>query len=252
MKGILGRKSGMTQVFTQEGVLVPVTVIEVEPNVLLQKKTIENDGYVAVQLGLENIKESRATKPHLGHVAKAKTGAKRYIREIRSEQMANDYEVGAIIAADLFAAGDYVDVQGTSKGKGFTGAVVRNNQKLGPASHGSMHHRGVGSLATGGITSRKGKIDKGRVMAGQEGGFTTTNQGLEVIKVDTEKNYILVKGNVPGPNRGLLTITSTVKRMKNTEAVSLVDYSSMVETSKNEAPQVEEAPVETAAVVEGE
>lgn len=242
MKGILGRKAGMTQVFTQEGVLVPVTVIEVTPNVILQKKTIENDGYVSVQLGMEDIKESRATKPHLGHVAKANTTAKRYIKEIRSDDMAEQYEVGNTISADIFAVGEIVDVQGTSKGKGFTGAVVRNNQKLGPASHGSMHHRGVGSLATGGITSRKGKIDKGRVMAGQEGGYTTTNRGLEVIKVDTDKNYLLIKGNVPGPRRGLVTITTTTKRVKSKDAVDLVDY----------APQVEAAVEEVDGDVKGE
>lgn len=241
MKGILGRKAGMTQVFTQEGVLVPVTVVEVSPNVILQKKTVENDGYVSVQLGMEDIKESRATKPHKGHVAKAKTAPKRYIREIRSEEMANQYEVGAEIKADLFVEGEFVDVQGTSKGKGFTGAIVRNNQSLGPASHGSGHHRGIGSLAT--IGRNNGVINKGRIMAGQEGGYTTTNQGLEVIKVDTDKNYILVKGNVPGPKRGMVTITSTVKREKSKEAVSLVDYSSTDEVVEEAVEEVVETPV---------
>lgn len=222
MKGILGRKLGMTQVFTADGTLVPVTVIEATPNVVLQKKTVANDGYVAVQLGLEDIKEQRATKAAKGHVAKANTAPKRYIREIRSNEMAEQFEVGQAVAVDYFTAGEFVDVSGTSKGKGFTGAIVRNNQHLGPASHGSGHHRGLGSLAT--IGRNNGIINKGRIMAGQEGRYSTTNQKLEIIKVDVENNCLLVKGNVPGPRRGLVIVKTTVKGKKSTNAKVLVSY----------------------------
>lgn len=241
MKGILGRKAGMTQVFTNNGVLIPVTVVEVMPNIVLQKKTVETDGYVAVQLGLEDINENRATKAHKGHVKKANTTAKRYIREIRSEDMANQFEVGSAVKADLFAAGELVDVTGTSKGKGYSGAVYRNNQSLGPASHGSGHHRGLGSLAT--IGRNNGIINKGRLMAGQEGRLTTTNQRLEIVKVDVENNYLLIKGNVPGPKRGLVIVTSTSKRVKNNRtAVELVNYFAKDEVATGEAdaaPSVE-------------
>ena len=169
MKGILGRKLGMTQVFTEDGTLIPVTVVEACPNVVLQKKTVENDGYEAVQLGFE-------------------------------------------------------DVIGTSKGKGFMGTIVRNNAKIGPKSHGSGHHRHIGSLATNGITSRQGKILKGTMMAGQEGGYRTTNQNLTVIKVDVENNYLLIKGNVPGPKRGMVMVRTAKCSKGNTEPVTLVDY----------------------------
>lgn len=226
MKGILGRKVGMTQVFTEDGVLVPVTVVEVQPNIVLQKKTIETDGYEAIQLGLENVKEQRATKPQLGHAAKAQTSAKKYVREIRGNEMF-DFEVGQEVKADVFAAGDVVDVSGTSKGKGFTGAIVRNNQKMGPSSHGSGHHRGIGSLAT--IGRNNGIINKGRIMAGQEGGFTTTNKNLEVVKIDTEKNYVLIKGNVPGPRRGLVIIKTATSNVKSKGAKVLVDYTAAKE-----------------------
>ncbi len=235
MKGILGRKLGMTQVFTNDGVLIPVTVVEATPNVVLQKKSVENDGYVAVQLGLEDISEKRANKPLMGHVKKANTAPKRYIKEIRSNEMAEQLEVGNEVKVDIFTAGEFVDVCGTSKGKGFMGAVYRNNQHLGPASHGSGHHRGLGSLAT--IGRNNGVINKGRAMAGQEGGLTTTNQRLEVIKVDVENNYILIKGNVPGPKRGLVIVTSTVKKVKGINPKSLVSYveEAVVETATEEA-----------------
>lgn len=222
MKGILGRKIGMTQVFTEDGVLIPVTVVEATPNIILQKKTNENDGYDAVQLGFEDVKESRATKAAIGHAKKAETAPKKFVREIRGTEM-SDLAVGSEVKVDIFEAGDIVDVTGVSKGKGFMGTIVRNNAKMGPASHGSMHHRHIGSLATGGITSRKGKVDKGTVMAGQEGGYTTTNQNLEIIKVDTNDNYLLIKGNVPGPKKGLVVVKSAVKKDKK-DAVKLVDY----------------------------
>ncbi len=221
MKGILGRKVGMTQVFTEDGVLIPVTVVETTPNIVLQKKTVENDGYNAVQLGLEDIKERRATKAAIGHAAKVNTAPKRFVREIRSEEMMS-YELGSEVKADIFAAGEVVDVIGTSKGHGFTGAVKRHNQTIGPKTHGSGHHRGMGSAATTGLGTNK--IDPGFTMPGHYGVDRTTNQNLEVIKVDVEKNYILIKGNVPGPKRGLVMIQSAKCSKGDKTAKVLVDY----------------------------
>ena len=222
MKGILGRKLGMTQVFTEDGVLIPVTVVEATPNVVLQKKTVENDGYEAVQLGFEDVKEKRSTKPEIGHAAKANTAPKRFVEEVRDCEL--EVNVGDEVKVDIFAAGETVDVIGTSKGKGFMGTIVRNNAKIGPKSHGSGHHRHIGSLATNGITSRQGKILKGTVMAGQEGCYRTTNQNLTVIKVDVENNYLLIKGNVPGPKRGMVMVRTAKCSKGNSEPVTLVDY----------------------------
>lgn len=222
MKGLLGRKLGMTQVFTTEGKLIPVTVVEVTPNVVMQKKTNENDGYEAVQLGYEDLSEKSANKAEVGHAKKANTTAKRFVREIRGNEMTN-LEVGSEVKADIFSAGDIVDVTGISKGKGFMGTVYRNNAKIGPKSHGSGHHRHIGSLAT--IGRNNGVINKGTVMAGHEGSLTTTNQNLEVIKVDTDKNYMLIKGNVPGPKRGLVIVKTTVKKVKHVEAKELLSNS---------------------------
>ncbi len=233
MKGILGRKLGMTQVFTADGTLVPVTVVEVEPNVVMQKKTVETDGYEAVQLGYESTTEKRSNKPAVGHAAKANTAPKKYIREIRTSDMM-EHEVGSEVTAGIFSAGDIVDVTGISKGKGFNGTIVRNNATIGPKSHGSGHHRHIGSLATNGRNN--GLINKGTVMAGQEGGYTTTNQNLEVIKIDLENNYMLIKGNVPGPRRGLVVVKTTVKRVKNVAAKELLSYS----TEAAEETKVEE------------
>jgi len=222
MKGIMGRKLGMTQLFTTDGTLIPVTVVEVQPNVVIQKKTLENDGYVSLQLGMEDIKESRATKANIGHAKKANTAPKRFYREIKSDEMA-DLEVGAQVTADLFAAGDKVDVQGTSRGKGFMGAVYRNNQALQPRTHGaSLVRRAVGSLAT--IGRNNGYINKGRLMAGHEGNYTTTNQNLEIIKVDMDRNCLLIKGNVPGPRKGLVIVKTTVKPIKHVDPVELISY----------------------------
>lgn len=222
MKGILGRKLGMTQVFTEDGVLIPVTVVEATPNVVLQKKTVENDGYEAVQLGFEDVKEKRSTKPEIGHAAKANTAPKRFVEEVRDCEL--EVNVGDEVKVDIFTAGETVDVIGTSKGKGFMGTIVRNNAKIGPKSHGSGHHRHIGSLATNGITSRQGKILKGTVMAGQEGCYRTTNQNLTVIKVDVENNYLLIKGNVPGPKRGMVMVRTAKCSKGNSEPVTLVDY----------------------------
>jgi len=222
MKGILGRKLGMTQVFSETGTLIPVTVVVAESNVVLQKKTLTTDGYQAVQLGLQDINEKRATKPQLGHAKKANTTVKCFVKEIRSVEMAEQYEAGAEVKVDVFTAGEFVDVSGVSKGKGFTGSIQRHNHKTGPHSHGSGHHRARGSLAT--IGRNNSQINKGTKMAGQDGGFNTTNQGLEIIKVDLENSYLLIKGNVPGPKRGLVVVTSTVKNRKPKEAVNLLDY----------------------------
>lgn len=232
MKGLLGRKLGMTQVFTTDGTLIPVTVLEVLPNVVLQKKTKLTDGYVALQLGIEDVLPQRANKPLVGHVAKANTSPKKFIREIRSEEMDQQYEVGAVIKADLFQAGEMVDVSGTSKGKGFMGAVYRNNQTTGPNSHGSGFHRSPGSLAT--IGRNNGIINKGRIMAGHEGDLSTTNQNLEVILVDTEKNLLLVKGNVPGARRGFVVIKSTVKSVKSVAAREILVRTAKVEEVKED------------------
>ncbi|MBR3265753.1 MAG: 50S ribosomal protein L3 [Erysipelotrichaceae bacterium] len=214
MKGILGRKLGMTQVFTAEGDLIPVTVIECEPNVVLQKKNLETDGYEALQLGLEDKKESRATKPELGHVKKANASPKKYVREVKNDE--ETYEVGQEIKVDIFSAGDMVDVTGISKGKGYTGTIKRYHAHMLVESHGTGPvHRHVGSLATTGRNN--GRIEKNTPMPGQDGGFRTTNQNLEVIKVDAEKNYMLVKGNVPGPKKGLVMVKTTSKKIKHVE-----------------------------------
>ena len=236
MKGILGRKIGMTQVFNEDGVLIPVTVVEATPNTVLQVKTVENDGYEAIQLGFEDVKEQRATKAIKGHAAKANTAPKKFTREIRGNELS--VALGDAVKVDIFEAGDMVDVQGTSKGKGFMGTVVRNNAKIGPKSHGSMHHRHIGSLATIGITSRAGKISKGTVMAGQEGGYTTTNQNLEIIKVDVENNYLLIKGNVPGPRKGLVMVKSAVKTSKaKGGAQTLIDYTPVAASEETAAEE---------------
>ena len=214
MKGILGRKLGMTQVFTDNGDLIPVTVIECEPNVVLQKKTNETDGYASLQLGIEDVKEARANKSEIGHAKKAGSAPKRFVREIKIDEV--DVEVGQEIKVDIFSAGDKVDVTGISKGKGYTGVVKRYHHHLIMETHGAGPvHRSVGSLATTGRNN--GRIEKNTPMPGQDGGFTTTNQNLEVVKVDTDRNCLLVKGNVPGPRRGLVIVKTTTKKVKHVE-----------------------------------
>lgn len=231
MKGLLGRKLGMTQVFTVDGELIPVTVIEATPNVVLQKKTVETDGYEAVQLGFEDIKERRATKANIGHCKKAETAPKRFVREVRDCEL--DVKVGDTVGVDIFEAGEQVDVIGTSKGKGYQGTIVRNNAHQGPKTHGgSKNIRHIGSLATNGITSRQGRIMKGTMMAGQEGGYRTTNPNLTVIKVDKEKDYILIKGCVPGPKKGLVMIRTAKTSKGNKAPVILVDYTVNEEVSE--------------------
>lgn len=221
MKGILGRKLGMTQVFTEDGALIPVTVVEVEPNTVLQVKTVETDGYAALQLGYEDKKEARATKAELGHAKKAGVSPKKFVKEVKMDEL-TDVAVGTLVKADIFSAGDIVDVTGISKGKGYTGVIKRYNHALIRATHGAGPvHRSVGSLATTGRNN--GRIEKNTPMPGHDGSLKVTNQNLEVIKVDAEKNYMLIKGNVPGPKRGLVTIKTTVKNVKHVEPKVLLE-----------------------------
>ena len=215
MKGILGRKLGMTQVFTEDGALIPVTVVECEANVVLQKKTNETDGYEALQLGMVDQKETRVNKPDLGHAKKAGAAPKKFIKEVKADELMNA-EVGSEIKVDIFSAGDIVDVTGISKGKGYTGVIKRYNHHMIRATHGSGPvHRSVGSLATTGRNN--GRIEKLTPMPGHDGMLKVTNQNLEVIKVDAEKNYMLIKGNVPGPKRGLVVVKTTTKKVKHVE-----------------------------------
>ena len=245
MKGILGKKIGMTQVFTKTGKLIPVTVIEVEPNVVTQIKTVEKDGYDAIQLGTETVREKVSNKPKMGHTNKANTTPKRFLREIRGVNV-NDYTLGQTISVDIFEAGEIVDVTGTSKGKGFQGVIKRHNQSTGPMGHGSQYHRGVGSLGT----MLPMHVLKGKKMPGQMGNVQRTVQNLEIIAVDTENNCILVKGNVPGAKKSLVIIKTAVKNKdaKN-EASDLITYvEEVVEETPNTNETVEE--VETAATEE--
>ncbi|AIF42048.1 50S ribosomal protein L3 [Virgibacillus sp. SK37] len=205
-KGILGRKIGMTQLFSETGELVPVTVIQAEPNVVMQKRTLENDGYEALQIGFADEKESRTNKAKKGHAAKAETAPKRCVREFRDANL-DDYEVGQEISVDVFQAGDKIDVTGTTKGKGFQGSIKRHNQQRGPMSHGSHYHRGPGSL--GAVDPMR--VFKGRPLPGQMGGNQVTIQNLEIVNVDAERNLILVKGNVPGAKKSFVKITSAIK-----------------------------------------
>jgi large subunit ribosomal protein L3 len=207
MKGILGRKLGMTQVFTEEGNVVPVTVIEVANNVVLQKKDLANDGYEAVQIGYADKKHPN--KPAQGHAAKANATPKRYVRELRGIDL-SAYEVGQVLGADVFATGEIVDVIGVSKGKGFAGAIKRHNQSRGPMAHGSRYHRRPGSLGS----INPGRVFKGQTLPGRMGGERVTVQNLDIVKVDTERNLLLVKGSVPGPKNSFVTVKTAVKSVK--------------------------------------
>ncbi|KRM04918.1 MAG: 50S ribosomal protein L3 [Liquorilactobacillus ghanensis] len=204
-KGILGKKVGMTQVFTDNGELVPVTVVEVGTNVVLQVKTVENDGYEAVQLGFDDLREVLANKPAKGHAAKAKTAPKRFAREIKDVAL-GDYKVGDEVKADVFEAGDIVDVTGTSKGHGFQGNIKRWGQSRGPMAHGSRYHRRPGSMGV--IINR---VFKGKLLPGRMGGNQVTIKNLEIVKADTDNGVLLIKGNVPGANKSLITIKGNVK-----------------------------------------
>ena len=210
-KAILGKKIGMTQIFLSDGRLAPVTVVEAGPCVVTQIKTVNTDGYEAVQVGFGELAEQRAkklkTKPELGHFAKVNVPAKRYLKEFRFEDISS-YNVGDEIKADTFAEGDKVDVSGISKGHGYTGVIQRWNQHTGPMSHGSKYHRGVGSLSANSDPSR---VFKNKKMAGQYGGERVTIQNLEIVKVDAERNLLMIKGAIPGANGSLVMVRDAIK-----------------------------------------
>jgi large subunit ribosomal protein L3 len=206
-KAILGKKIGMTQMFRADGTMIPVTVIEAGPCPVIQKKTVGTDGYEAVQVGFSELREKLSNKPRTGHFAKAGVKPLRYMREFKLDD-ANSYQVGQVIKADLFTEGDKIDVRGVSKGKGFQGVIKRHNQHRGKMTHGSHYHRGVGSMSANSSPSR---VFKHKNLPGHMGSETVTVQNLEVVRVDAERNLLLVKGAVPGPKGGLVSVTSTVK-----------------------------------------
>ena len=243
MTGILGRKVGMTSVFSKDGKLIPVTVVSVEPNTVMQVKTLETDGYNAIQLGVVDKKEKNSSRASVGHAKKANTAPKRFLKEIR--EMEGTYQVGDKISADLFELGDVVDVTGTSKGKGFAGTIKRHGQSRGPMAHGSHYHRGPGSLGT----MLPKRVLKGKNLPGHMGCETVTVQNLEIIEANTAENYILVSGNVPGAKNSLVLIRSAVKNSRKKNPKEIISYeeepvvdevveTNEVETTENET-QVE-------------
>lgn len=209
MKGILGRKIGMTQIFTEHGEVIPVTVVEAGPVVVTQIKTTENDGYTAIQVGFQDAKEKSLNKPQKGHLAAANT-LKKHLKEFRVDSV-EEYTVGQEIKADLFAAGELIDVTGISKGKGFQGPIKRHGQSRGPETHGSRYHRRPGSM---GACSYPGRVFKNKKLAGHMGSVKVTVQNLEVVRVDADKNFILVKGAIPGAKGSVVTIKEAVKASK--------------------------------------
>ena len=217
-KGILGKKIGMTQIFSEDGLLIPVTVIEVTPNVVLQKKVVATDGYNAVQLGYDDKKAKAANKAEVGHAKAANTAPKRFVKEIAGEEMLA-FEVGQLVKANIFKEGEIVDVTGTSKGKGYAGVIKRHNFHLGPMAHGSGYHRGIGSMGS----IDPARIKPGKKMPGRLGGDTTTIQNLELVKYDEKNNVVLIKGNVPGAKNSYVVITNANKAHKpevNPEALA--------------------------------
>ena len=245
MKGILGRKIGMTQVFSKDGKLVPVTVIEVEPNVITQIKTVENDGYNAIQLATVTVKEKHSNKASMGHTKKANTAPKRFLKEIRGVDT-NSYTLGQELTASLFEAGEVVDVTGISKGKGYQGVIKKNNQSRGPMGHGSKYHRGVGSLGT----MLPKRVLKGKALPSHMGDVQTTIQNLEIIKVDMDENCILVKGSVPGTKKSLVLIKTAVKTDKKNEAFDLISYEEIKEETVVNEEALEDNSNETSATEE--
>ena len=209
-KGIIGKKIGMTQIFDENGDVIPVTVIETAGNIVTQIKTEETDGYNSIQLGYGEVKDKHINKPEAGHFAKAGLAKRKHLREFRLDSI-EGYKVGDEVKTDIFQAGERVDVQGTSKGKGFQGVIKRHGQSRGPMGHGSMYHRRPGSM---GSTSTPGRVFKGKKLPGHMGKVTVTIQNLDVVRVDTDKNVILVKGSVPGPKGAILKVKSTVKATK--------------------------------------
>ncbi len=252
MKGILGRKVGMTQVFTKDGKLVPVTVVSVEPNVVTQVKTTETDGYNAIQLATVDKKAKNATKASIGHAKKANTTPKRYLKEIRDYE--GTYNLGDTISADVFTAGEYVDVTGTSKGHGTQGVIKRWNQSRGPMAHGSRYHRRPGSMGT----MLPMHVLKGKKLPGHMGVETTTIQNLEIIEVNAAENYILVRGNIPGAKQSLVLIRTAVKKNGSTEPKEILSYveetvvDEVVESETTEEVVETETVEETAATEENQ
>ncbi len=241
MKGILGRKIGMTQVFTKEGNLIPVTVVEVTPNVVMQVKTVENDGYNAIQLGVVDKKEKNANRQEIGHAKKANTTPKRFLKELRNVD--GEYTIGQTIGAGVFEVGEIVDVTGTSKGKGFAGSIKRHNQNRGPMGHGSHYHRGPGSLGT----MLPKRVLKGKNLPGHMGNETITIQNLQIVEVNENENYILVSGNIPGAKNSLVLIKSAVKNNKKKtdfEIISYVEETVVDEVENVEVPAEEEPTAE--------
>lgn len=206
-KAIIGKKLGMSQIFTEDGTVIPVTVVEAGPCPVVQKKTQEKDGYSAIQVAFGDVKVKNVTKPVKGHFEKAGVAPKRYLRELRVDN-AESFEVGSVVTCDVFAAGDKVDVVGVSKGKGFTGAIKRWNQHCGPMAHGSGYHRGVGSLSANSTPSR---VFKNKKMSGHWGNERVTVQNLTVVRVDKDRNLLLIKGAIPGNKGGLVTVKSGYK-----------------------------------------
>ena len=253
-KGILGRKIGMTQVFAKNGKLTPVTVIAIEPNYVSQIKTVETDGYNAIQLAAFDKREKLSNKPEQGHLKKANVSPKRFLKEIRNVDV-SAYTLGQEVKADIFTVGEMVDVSGVSKGKGFQGVIKRFGQSRGPMGHGSQYHRGVGSLGT----LLPMHVLKGKKLPGHMGHKLVTVQNLEVVEIDLENNIILVKGNVPGPKKSLVIIKSAIKHEGKVNAQDeLITYVEVEETpvetteeATAEAP-IEEAPVEAAEEVQAE
>ena len=252
-KGILGRKIGMTQVFAKNGKLTPVTVIAVEPNYVSQIKTVETDGYNAIQLAAFDKREKLSNKPEQGHLKKANVSPKRFLKEIRNVDV-SAYTLGQEVKADIFTVGEMVDVSGVSKGKGFQGVIKRFGQSRGPMGHGSQYHRGVGSLGT----LLPMHVLKGKKLPGHMGHKLVTVQNLEVVEIDLENNIILVKGNVPGPKKSLVIIKSAIKHEGKVNAQDeLITYVEVAEPVVEENAEVaaeetvvEETPVEAAPVEE--
>lgn len=230
-KGILGTKVGMTQIFNEDGKLIPVTVVACDPNVVLQKKTVENDGYEALQLGFRDKRVKLANKPELGHLANSGSNPKRYLKEVTGKELSN-FEVGQEIRVNIFAEGETVDVTATSKGKGFQGSIKRHGQSRGPMGHGSHYHRAPGSM--GSIDPNH--VRKGKKLPGHMGVSTVTIQNLEIVKVDLERNLLLVKGSVPGPKKGLVFIKRGVK----TSAIEPLNPADYVVAETNETAEAAE------------
>lgn len=228
MKGILGRKIGMTEKFTKDGKIIPVTVVSVEPNVITQIKTVETDGYNAIQVGTVDKKEIRTTKAEVGHAKKANVSPKRFLKEIKVSNPEN-YELGSTIEADIFEQGEKVDVTGVSKGKGTAGVIKRHNYSRGPVTHGSRHHRRPGSLGALGPL----RVFKGTKLPGRMGCETTTIQNLTVVEVDTKLNYILISGNIPGPKQSLVVIKEAIKGGKK-ENFELISFEEEIEENEEE------------------